>query len=321
MARKGYDPQPTVAILFIVFLFFVFLFYLALFGSELPEELSSARLITIIPALFMLWMAYGVIVFQSFRKDTAVALKHTCVVFSPFLILLLLIPYRFIPIQNSRFFALPTLLMVFICQIAFWWILKNPSQASVSFSKRLHPWILSGLMLFYIIIFGFLNIMQYQNCQNFNPQDLALYNQTLWNSLHGELLKNSTSGSNFVTHNSPFLLLLVPFYAIFPHPLTLLILKTIFLAAAAIPFYLIVRDQWGEKDSLLLVTGFMFYPFLVAQNFAAPHEICFLLVFLLFSYFFFLKKRFWMFLFFLAICLSVKEHMSLVAVMYGLYAL
>jgi uncharacterized membrane protein len=44
-------------------------------------------------------------------------------------------------------------------------------------------------------------------------------------------------------------------------------------------------------------------------------------LFLLFSFYFFVKDRWWLYLLFLILSLSFKEHMSLLAVMYGLYAL
>jgi len=176
------------------------------------------------------------------------------------------------------------------------------------------------LVASYAVIFGSIAALRHLNYQNTSSFDVALYNQIQWNNIHGRFFQSSISGSNFVTHNSPFLILLSPFYAVYPHPITLIALKSLFLALSAIPFYLILGRIVHRGAVLPLMLGYLFYPFIVGQNFNAPHEVCFLPPFLLFSFYFFLTGRFKNFIIFLLFSLSIKEHIALIAVMYGIYA-
>ena len=176
------------------------------------------------------------------------------------------------------------------------------------------------LLVIYVVYFGAIGVLRHLNYQDASSFDVGLYSQIQWNNIHGHFFHSSCSGSNFVTHNSPFLILLAPFYLIYPHPQTLLILKSLFLVFSVIPFYLILKHYVNKSSILPLILGYLFFPFIVGQNFDAPHETCFLPPFLLFSFYFYIKGRFKSFLFFLLLSLSVKEHMALISIMYGLYS-
>jgi uncharacterized membrane protein len=173
----------------------------------------------------------------------------------------------------------------------------------------------------YALYFGVKAVLIHQHYQNGSSFDVAIYSQIQWNNIHGHFFQTSISGSNFVTHNSPFLLLLSPFYLIYPHPETLIVLKTLFLTLSAIPLYLILKEYLNKESFLPLIVGFLFFPFIVGQHFDAPHETCYLPPLLLFTFYFYIKKKFKYFLIFLLLCLSVKEHMAAIAVMFGLYSI
>ncbi|MCK5180308.1 MAG: DUF2079 domain-containing protein, partial [Candidatus Omnitrophica bacterium] len=247
------------------------------------------------------------------------ALRYARLSLIPSFILLLLIPYNFFyPVSNSNQPGAPILIAVMGCLI-FNAILRRAEHPS----KR-PPVSIALLVLFllgYALLFGAIAVLRHLNFQDTSSFDVALYNQIQWNIIHGRFFQSSISGSNFVTHNSPFLILLSPMYAIFPHPGTLQVIKSIFLAASAVPFYLILKRLVSPKAIWPLLIAYLFYPFLVGQHFNAPHEICFLPPFLLFAFYFFLTRRFKTFLIFLFLCLSVKEHMAMVSMMFGLYAL
>ena len=262
--------------------------------------------------LFSLWLF-----FSSGIKQQPAALKTARLSFAPFFILLLLIPYSFFYTQINGLQPLGCLIIISAGAIIFNIILKKNTDKP-ALPSRLTVFI---LLIAYTIFFGAISVLRHLNYQNASSFDVALYSQIQWNNIHGHFFQSSISGSNFVTHNSPFLILLSPFYAIYPHPEALLILKTLFLSLSAIPFYLILKHYLHEKALFPLVLGYLFFPFIVGQNFNAPHETCFLPPLLLFSFYFFLKNRFKSFLFFLLLSLSITEHMALIAITYGLYAL
>ncbi|MCM8789826.1 MAG: DUF2079 domain-containing protein [Candidatus Omnitrophica bacterium] len=175
---------------------------------------------------------------------------------------------------------------------------------------------------FYLIFFLITALRQYNLFSNFNPKDFAIYNQTFWNTIHGRIFQNTTYGSNFSCHNSPFFFLLVPFYYLFPHPLTLQYIKTILLLSSLIPFYLIIRQIITSECAILaLMLTFLLFPFLISQNFVAPHEITYAPFFALFTYYFYQRRKFCLYILFLLITLFIKEHLALVAIMFGIHAL
>ncbi|MCY1055721.1 DUF2079 domain-containing protein [Nannocystis sp. SCPEA4] len=84
-----------------------------------------------------------------------------------------------------------------------------------------------------------------------NIHDLGIFENIVWRSLHGDLLATSLfAGDTFNSeHFAPFLLALVPFYAVSPRAETLIAVQVLWLCSAAIPLYLFARRR---SDSLAL---------------------------------------------------------------------
>ena len=154
----------------------------------------------------------------------------------------------------------------------------------------------------------------------FNSKDFAIYNQTFWNTVHGRFFENSTYGSNLSCHNTWFFLLLVPFYFIVPRPETLLALKIAFLALAALPYHRVIKDILTPPARLVMTAVFLLFPFLIAGAFTPPHEIGFAPAVILLTYYFFRRGAFGPFALSLIIMLSIKEHLALVALAFGIFA-
>lgn len=236
----------------------------------------------------------------------------------PILILLLLIPYSHFYTQLGDAYTINCLVLVLMGVFLFNTLIKDqPVLLRKPLSWR-GLWVIVTL---YVAFFATLSIMRHFNYQDASSFDVGIYCQIQWNNIHGRLLQTSISGSNNVTHNSPFLLLLSPLYALNPKPETLLFLKSLFIGLGAIPFYMIVRKWLDARVALPMVLTYLFYPFIVGQHINAPHETCFLTPFVLFSFYFYMQKNFRMFFVFLFIALTVKEHMALLCITYGLYSL
>ncbi|MBM3250572.1 MAG: DUF2079 domain-containing protein [Candidatus Omnitrophica bacterium] len=216
-------------------------------------------------------------------------------------------------------FVIPPLIVLTTIAVFFAALLKQ--QRTDSLSPQKDKAVIFGAVFLLAIFFICVNTQKYAAFTSFNPKDFAIYNQTFWNTIQGRIFQNSAYGSNFACHNSPFLFLLVPFYYFFPHPLTLIFLKIVFLSLAAIPFYLIARNILRNASVIPATIAFMFYPYIISQNISAPHEIAYAPFFILFTYYFYRTARFWPFLVFLSLTLSIKEHLSLIAVMFGVLAM
>ncbi len=295
--------------LFILFLSFIILNFLISLNKGFFSNLISSFLTIFLILSILIFLMFSVALLFQEKPSPFI---YSSIILSPIILL------SFADRESTNLPLLFPLSLVLILSLIFFLILKGDFPYHLKKPVR----ILGVIILSYFIIFTLVNIYRFNNSCFFNPQDFAIYNQTFWNTIQGRLFENSTYGSNFACHNSPFYFLLVPFYFLFPHPLTLSILKTLLLSLSVIPFYLILKDIFKENIScLFLGLSFLFFPFLVSQNFTPPHEISFLPFFLLFTYYFFRKNKFLPFLIFLILSLSIKENVSLIAIMFGLYSL
>jgi len=302
------DAAVLIAVGFIVLFFIATSFETAIHLGTFVVPLIAAVF------LFVLIVWAGLVAAMPAKE----ALRYARLCFVPSIIFLLLIPYNFFYLLPHGVRPVSALIIVIAGIFLFSVILRQPKRDTSHFGISL-PWLIA-LMVAYALFFGAIAVLRHLNFQDASSFDVALYNQIQWNNIHGRFYQSSISGSNFVTHNSPFLILISPFYAIYPHPGTLLIIKTIFLTASAIPYYFLLRRFVSRHAIGPLLIGYLFYPYIIGQQFNAPHEVCFLPPFLLLALYFFLTSRFYLFLGFLFLCLSVKEHMAMIAVMFGLYA-
>ncbi len=298
---------------FLIFLSCIIVFFLVINANDTVTDSWTGATVFFVPfiLIFCFWLY-----FLSGFPDELVALRMARVSLLPVLTFLLLIPYSYFFAQQGGMKPWVCLGIVLMGAIIFNKILRRNSYTPITLILNI-----SILLVVYTLFFSIISVLRHLNYQNASSFDVAIYSQLQWNNIHGHFFHTSFSGSNFVTHNSPFLILLSPFYALYPRPENLLILKTFFLALSAIPFYLIMKEYVNRRSIFPMVAAYLFFPFIVGQNFNAPHETCFLPPLLLFSYYYFIKGSFKKFLLFLLLSLSVKEHMALIAIMYGLYAM
>lgn len=128
--------------------------------------------------------------------------------------------------------------------------------------------------------------------------------------------------SHFAVHISPVYYLLLPFYALFPSPLTLQIGQAVALAAGIIPVLLLAKHfRLSAKVTLLCAVLYCFYPALSAGTFYDLHENCFLPLFLLFTFYFFESGRYPLMYVSAALVLSVKEDAAFYLLIFALYLL
>jgi len=127
--------------------------------------------------------------------------------------------------------------------------------------------------------------------------------------------------SHFGVHVSPIYYLILPFYMIFPSPVTLQIAQTVILASAVVPLYLICRKyNLSNKVTVLIVIMFVAYPAMSGGAMYDIHENCFLAPLLLWMFYFFEKEKWiWMYVF-AALTLLVKEDAFVYIIIFALYA-
>ncbi len=177
-----------------------------------------------------------------------------------------------------------------------------------------------GLIGLYGCLFFGLNALKYRSYA-FHDFDLAVYAQGLWNILHGSfessLLGIPLLGNHFV----PILFLILPLYAVFPSPVTLLFLQTLFLGGGAHFVYRIAERHLPEPSPLIFAFSYLFYPALGYVSLFEFHPVALGVFFLLGALDAFERERSLSFWIFAALALLCQEDVSLAVMMIGVLAL
>ena len=178
----------------------------------------------------------------------------------------------------------------------------------------------------YVTIISILAISRHYAFRT-NAWDLGIYSQSLYSTLnHGKLLyytaelMGNPSGSLFGIHFSPFLFLLVPIYAIYQNPVTLLILRPIAISIGLIPLYWILRDQQLNNKWLIffLATIYLVYPPITTPLSNFDVEV-FLPALFLFTIHYFRKGKLLHSYIFVALALMVNEFVPLIVMAMAVY--
>lgn len=128
--------------------------------------------------------------------------------------------------------------------------------------------------------------------------------------------------SHFAIHISPIYYLLLPFYFVFPYPETLQVGQAIVLAAGIVPTVLLAKHFGLSNKLTVFVAGlYAFYPALSAGCFYDLHENCFLPVCLLFTFYFFEKKKYLPMYVSAALVLMVKEDAAIYLLVFAVFIL
>jgi uncharacterized membrane protein len=121
-------------------------------------------------------------------------------------------------------------------------------------------------IVIYTILFSLVEIRLYDSFKVFT-WDLGIFNQAFWNTLHGRFFFYTTefvytnTGCFLGTHFSPFLIVIVPLYGIYPTGETLLVISTIAVALGALVTYKIASFLLDdEKLATIIGVLYLLYP-------------------------------------------------------------
>jgi uncharacterized membrane protein len=180
-----------------------------------------------------------------------------------------------------------------------------------------------GLVGLYILTFSWLAIQRYAS---FNSGfDLGVYNQVVWNSLHGRPFFYTSTGQpllHFSNHADPILLLLAPFYLIHSGPETLLVLQAGLIGLAGLPVFYLGREKLRSNlAGLSLLLAYLLFPGLQGVTLSDFHPPALAFAFLMFAFYFLEKDRAGRYLLFVVLAMACKEQIPLQVIFLGLYAL
>jgi len=240
------------------------------------------------------------------------------VLFCPLFLVLLILPQFifgfFPPVGTVVFFSI-----LFLISLFFSYFL-NKEKFLLLVESRARLWLLlSGS--FYAVFWIIFTVFWLDNFL-FLGQNLILFSQSLWSTMNaGMPLYNSIEGVlHFGIHNSPILLFFAPLYQIWPDPQALLFIRAVCLSLSIFPLYLIMRFNHSRAVSFILSVSFLFYLPVLTQMLFDFQEIQFLPLILFFTYYFWKKKEFLAYMIFSLLCLFVREELSSIVFMFGVYS-
>jgi uncharacterized membrane protein len=174
-------------------------------------------------------------------------------------------------------------------------------------------------VVIYTIIFSYLTILKYFSFQT--TGDLGVFDQAMWTTLHGYFLYDTPElGTHLRIHFDPMLLLLLPIYDIYPSPLTLLFLQSLFLALGAIPVYLLSKYELGSGYSaLVFALLYLIYPPMQGVNWFDFHPECLAPVLLISAFYCLKKEKYLWYFVFVFLALTCKEIIAPIVAFMGLY--
>jgi uncharacterized membrane protein len=128
--------------------------------------------------------------------------------------------------------------------------------------------------------------------------------------------------SHFAIHLSPIFYVLLPFYWLFPSPLTLQIAQALVVASGLIPLVLIMKKHaFSTRARVAFAAVYMFFPIISRGCFYDIHENCFLLPLLLWIFWAYEKESIPFVCIFTVLCFMVKEDAAVYVALFALYAI
>ena len=188
-------------------------------------------------------------------------------------------------------------------------------------SKRSFP------ILALLTILHFLCILLYSisrhNALLSNMNDLGVFDQAIWGILNNKPFHNSFLFENDINtlsfHFFPAIALIAPFYYLYPTPIWLLVIQSIFLSATSfLIYYLPLQLSFSKNASLLFATIYLLDFRIINTAFFDFHEISLAIPLFAMTFIAIEKRRFFLFvvsLTFIALC---KEHFGLSIFGFGL---
>ena len=176
-------------------------------------------------------------------------------------------------------------------------------------------------MVVYVVIIGGAVLAKYW-LLSYNALDLAIINQAFYTTAHGQWFASSIQQSSYLgDHFSPFLILLSPLYIFLGQSaVSLLIIQTVALAAAAIPLYLIAQ-RFLKRDWLAVgvIVAWLLNPIVHNINFYEFSFLSFVPLLGFTAFYYWHRQRYRPFLITILLLLFVREDMALWTFSFGLF--
>jgi uncharacterized membrane protein len=217
--------------------------------------------------------------------------------------------------------------LLFRVSLGAWYELMGVRAPPLSPTTRRARRICTAIMLAgaagYGIYASRYTLFQHWRFQTYN-YDLGQYDNVFWNALHGRPmvctpLGNFENWSSLGGHADLGVFFLLPFYAIYPHAETLLVMQSVLLGLGAIPVYFFAVRRLPPRYACVLAICYLLYPPMHGSNFYDFHLQPVAATFVLFTIWLVdIKRWFWATLTFI-VAIACREDISVGLAFIGMY--
>jgi len=180
------------------------------------------------------------------------------------------------------------------------------------------------LGFFIFVYFAYFTTASFLRYDNFYTGrfDLGNMDQTVWNTINGRIFQASSDNGEIISrlssHADFMLILLSPFYLIWPHPKMLLLIQSFVLGIGGIFVFLIAKEVLKNK-TLAIIFAFLFLmnPLLQFTNLYDFHAVTLATTLLLASFYFLIKQKYFLLVIFLILSGITKEQVWVITSLFG----
>jgi uncharacterized membrane protein len=178
---------------------------------------------------------------------------------------------------------------------------------------------LASLMGLYVAVFGTLTWQQQSNFGTFGF-DMGIYDQGIWLLSRFHRPFDTVRGLNYFGHHvNPITVLFVPMYWLGAGPHFLYLVETVWMAAGAVPIWLLARDRLANPWLAVSLAGaYLLYPSLEWMNWWHFHPDTLIIAPLMFAWWLARRGRWRWFWVAVAVALLCKEDAALAVMVLGL---
>jgi uncharacterized membrane protein len=184
----------------------------------------------------------------------------------------------------------------------------------------------------YLLAAGYgiiLSILSINKLFQFKTQsyDMAIFNQVFWNTLHGRFMFSMPEccypahPPTFLgAHFSPLIILLLPIYALYQSPYTLLVIQSFALAIPVVFIHRIASKRLSRWPTWAIVVAYGLYPGVLWPSLSDFHLESFVPLAYLMLYYFWDEDRRTLFILSYVFLLSIFEYTSVIGLSFLWYA-
>ena len=313
---KGFTLEKVVVRLVIAWLFINVLTAVK-YGSGFASAKYAADI------NFPMFICFVVLVFISLSILGKYKIFTWIETYSPMVLITI---YGYITIEYSGSITYVTGIAVFLAVAIFYAVNKSTKFFDIK-RKTTVIVIYAVSALLFILYVGSIAVLRYTLYRNPN------YDFGIWTQMFYYMKKcfkplttcerqNIGLMSHFKVHFSPIYYFYLPFYMVFPYPVTLNLLQVFTIISGLVPVMLLCkRKNLSKAATATFGVMFAIFPAIACGTFYDLHENCFLLPLILWLFYFLEKDNWKVTIIFTILTLLVKEDAAVFCACIGLYAI